>query len=147
MSFGMLYAMLMRYVALMFGASLAASGQSGPNHAQNILETNCASCHGAAQMSGLDLRQRDTMLKGGKRGPAIVPGKPAESLLFRAVTHEGDLQMPPGKKALPAEDIARLKSWIEAGAPWEAAQADSALFWPSWRKRNCTRWPRPTGAR
>ena len=56
-------------------------------------------------MSGLDLRQRESILKGGKRGPAIVPGKPADSLLYKAVMREGDLQMPPGKKARGGEDI------------------------------------------
>ena len=51
-------------------------------------------------MSDLDLRERDTILKGGKRGPAIVPGKAEESLLYKAVRREGELQMPPGKTAL-----------------------------------------------
>ena len=113
----------MRYAALMFGCALSAWGQGSASFAQKVLEANCATCHGAPQMSGLDVRQRETILKGGKRGPAIVPGKPAESLLYKAVAREGDLQMPPGKKALAAEDVARIRSWIEAGAPWEAGQA------------------------
>src|SRR5260370_12599220 len=114
----MLYPMHMRSVALLFGSVLLASGQDG---AQAIFENHCVSCHGTAPMSGLDLRQRDTILKGGKRGPAIVPGKPDESLLYRAVTRQGDLQMPPGRQKLPPEDIARLRSWIEAGAPWASS--------------------------
>jgi mono/diheme cytochrome c family protein len=116
----------MRYAALLLCWVLAASGQSGPNSAQNVLETNCATCHGASQMSGLDVRQRDSMLKGGKRGPALVPGKPADSLIYKAVMRDGDLQMPPGKKALAPEDVARIKSWIEAGAPWESSKAASS---------------------
>ena len=49
---------------------------------QAILAENCLSCHGAAQMSGLDLRQWHTLLKGGSRGPVLVPGKAEESLLL-----------------------------------------------------------------
>ena len=67
----------------------AALGQADPSTeiaAIGILEKNCLGCHGAAQMSGLDLRQRDAMLKGGKRGAAIVPGDPEASLLYRAVS-------------------------------------------------------------
>src|SRR3954463_8808240 len=105
----MQYAMHMRYAALMLGSVLAVSGQTGESPALKVLEANCATCHGAPQMSGLDVRARDTILKGGKRGPAIVPGKPEESLLFQAVKREGDLQMPPGKKALSPEDVASLK--------------------------------------
>ena len=117
----MLYAMHMRFVALLIGCVLAVSGQSGAPPAQAVFENHCVSCHGATPMSGLDLRQRDTILKGGKRGPAIVAGKPAESLLYRAVLRQGDLKMPPGKQALASEDVERLRSWIEAGAPWAAS--------------------------
>src|SRR5213592_1644927 len=95
----MLYAMHMRSVALLLGSVLLAYGQPGAPSAQAVFENHCVSCHGAAQMSGLDLRQRDTILKGGKRGPAVVPGKASESLIYRAVARDGDLQMPPGKKA------------------------------------------------
>ena len=61
----MLYAMHMRSVALLLGSVLLASGQPGAPPAQAIFENHCVSCHGAAPMSGLDLRQRDTILKGG----------------------------------------------------------------------------------
>src|SRR5438034_9407222 len=112
----------MRSVALLFLTCLIAAAQPS---AQSILENRCASCHGAAQMSGLDLRQRDAILKGGKRGPALVPGKPDDSLLYRAVTRQGELQMPPGKQALPPDEVARLRAWIEAGAPWQASTVSS----------------------
>src|SRR5258706_15703536 len=77
----MLYAIHMRFVALFCWCVAAASGQSGGTPAQAIFENHCVSCHGTTPMSGLDLRQRDTILKGGKRGPAMVLGKPEESLL------------------------------------------------------------------
>src|SRR5213596_24615 len=114
----------MRFVALLFGCALATSGQNGAP-VQTIFENHCLSCHGAALMSGLDLRQRETILKGGKRGAAVVPGKASESLVYRAVARDGELQMPPGKKALAPEDVASIKSWIEAEAPWESAKTTS----------------------
>src|SRR2546430_10276127 len=102
----------MRFVALLLACTVAAFGQSAPA-AQNIFEKHCLSCHGAGQMSGLDLRQRETTLKGGKRGPAVIPGNPDDSLLYRAVTRQGDLKMPPGKQSLSTEDVGRLRAWIE----------------------------------
>jgi hypothetical protein len=56
-------------------------------------------------------------VKGGDAGPALVPGKPAKSLLMHSVRYEDeDLQMPP-KSKLPPEDIRILEQWIEMGAP------------------------------
>src|SRR5437868_2114295 len=62
-----------------------------------ILQAYCTECHGEAAKpkGGLDLRLRRFAVAGGKSGPAVVPGKPADSLLLDRVT-SGD--MPPGKK-------------------------------------------------
>ena len=65
-----------------------------------VLVESCQKCHGPGkQSSGLRVDSREAMLKGGDTGPAVVPGKPAESLLVQAVeqTHE-DLKMPPKGK-------------------------------------------------
>ena len=58
------------------------------------------------------------MRNGGDGGPAVVAGKSAESLLIDAVTGGEDWRMPPARKGEPltAEEIARLKAWIDAGA-------------------------------
>ena len=82
-------------------------------------------------MSDLDLRQIDTILKGGKRGPAVVPGKSAESLLYRAMAQTGDLKMPPGKSALSAADVETIRQWIDAGAKWPAEPRRQSAT-PSW---------------
>src|SRR5262245_17017996 len=96
----------------------AGAGAPGPT-GQEVLEKNCASCHAqASPMGGLDLRTRESALKGGRRGPAIVPGQAASSLIVQAVEGAGELKMPPGKK-LPADEIAALREWIEKGAPWQ----------------------------
>src|SRR5258708_12656335 len=88
-----------------------------------LLAQQCLACHSASSnpvMGGLRLDSRDALLQGGSRGPAIVPGKPEQSLLLRAVRHtEGKLQMPPGGKLKDA-DIAVLAQWIQQGAPWGA---------------------------
>jgi hypothetical protein len=83
-------------------------------------------------MSGLDLRRREDLLKGGKRGPAIVPGKSAESLLYRAIAQNDELKMPPGKAPLPAADLETIREWIDAGAAWPtptSAAPESATWW------------------
>jgi len=69
-------------------------------------------------MGGLRLDSRESILRGGGRGPAVVAGKPNESLLIRAVEQtDPSLKMPPGKK-LSGADIALLAKWIAMGAPW-----------------------------
>ncbi len=93
--------------------------------ADAVLEKNCRVCHGAAmQQSGLDLRTRDGILKGGERGPAVVPHNLADSFLWRFASHQDKPEMPPGSKIADAE-LATLRKWIEAGAPLpEVAASD-----------------------
>src|SRR6267154_6656207 len=80
--------------------AIAAPGDT----ARAVLEKRCLNCHGQAQTSGLDMRQIESIAKGGKRGAAIVPGHADQSLLYKVVARSGDLQMPPGKP-LPAAEI------------------------------------------
>jgi hypothetical protein len=86
-----------------------------------LLAANCYGCHSAQAtppMGGLRLDSRAGMLRGGKSGvPAIVAGKPDESLLVAAVRGVNkDLRMPPGK-TLDAREIDDLVVWIWMGAP------------------------------
>ncbi|HEY1381543.1 MAG TPA: PSD1 and planctomycete cytochrome C domain-containing protein, partial [Gemmataceae bacterium] len=84
-----------------------------------VLAEHCYKCHSTAakkQQGGLHLDTRDAIRAGGDTGPAIVPGKPAESLLLKAVRQTGDLKMPP-KSKLPDAVIADLEKWIAIGAP------------------------------
>src|SRR5258708_36468378 len=82
-----------------------------------LLVARCASCHGASQQfSMLRVDSREALLRGGNRGPAIVPGDPQLSLLAKAIRHEG-LKMPVGGKLEPGE-IAAVEKWINLGAPW-----------------------------
>src|SRR5688572_18373554 len=121
-------------VAVLWALVVPVYGQTS---ARAIVEAKCVVCHGASvQMSDLDLRETATILKGGKRGPAVVPGKAEESLLYKAVKREGELQMPPGKVALTPAEVAILRDWINAGArldPSPQPLGASATWW-SFRK-------------
>src|SRR5439155_21720404 len=111
--------LLANILGVLPGIGLAQTDLAASRTALDILDKNCFSCHGAIQMSGLDIRQRETLLKGGKRGPAIIPGNPEGSLLYKAVAHQGDLKMPLGSGSpLPREQLEILKKWIKDGAPW-----------------------------
>src|SRR6185295_6767743 len=101
-------------------AASTARAQTVPAQAAAILEKHCVQCHSEKMaMSGLRLSGREPILEGGKRGPAVKPGHPDDSLLFQAVAHVGKLTMPPGGKLDPA-DIGILRNWIEQGAEWPA---------------------------
>lgn len=82
-----------------------------------MLVAHCMKCHGPEkQESGFRVDAREPMLAGGASGTkAIVPGSPADSLLVKAIRHDGDLHMPPETK-LSAEQIAALEKWIADGA-------------------------------
>src|SRR5581483_4658346 len=56
-----------------------------------VLATHCFECHGQAkQKAGLRLDSRAAILAGGETGPAIVPGKPQESLLVKAIHYKDE---------------------------------------------------------
>lgn len=83
-----------------------------------LLVKHCYDCHsGTSAKGGLSLDTREGWQRGGDSGPAIIPGKPAESLLIEAINHLS-LQMPPLDRAgkLAADDIAVLTQWVASGA-------------------------------
>jgi len=95
---------------------------------QQVLAKECLGCHGETMaLSKLDLRTRESTLQGGTRGAAIVPGNAADSLLLRMIEAKDGVQMPPGddSKRLPAAVVAAIRDWIDAGAPWKEAKADT----------------------
>jgi mono/diheme cytochrome c family protein len=100
-----------------------------------ILLRRCTVCHGPRrQEGGLDLRTKAAMLMGGKSGPAIVPGRPIESLLIKKVS---DGQMPPkpklvdaSVKPIEASEIEMVAKWIAAGAPEVEVAPDVATTTP-----------------
>jgi hypothetical protein len=90
-----------------------------------LLADTCYECHGSQkQKASLRLDSAAALKKGGDSGPVVVPGNPAESLLIKAVKHEGP-KMPPKKKLKP-EEIAVLTEWVKRGALWPESKTLSA---------------------
>ncbi len=89
-------------------------------HIRPALVEYCYKCHSAdaEKLKGeLLLDTRDGVLKGGESGPALVPGKPEDSLLIKAVRRlDKDLAMPP-KKEMPAAVVDDFVAWVKMGAP------------------------------
>ena len=117
---------LLLVLAVAFGpASLpAATPEEGlaffEKQIRPLLEDHCYNCHsteaGKAK-GGLKLDSRDGWMKGGESGPALVPGKPDESLLIRGVRRwDQDFQMPPKHPLEPAL-VNALIEWVKLGAP------------------------------
>src|SRR5215217_4155841 len=77
-------------------APQASSADYFESRVRPVLAANCYDCHADEQMGGLRLDSRDAMLKGGRSGPALVPGDPDKSLLIVAVRQTGALKMPKG---------------------------------------------------
>ena len=110
----------------LFAAPLLADAPTPPttatsNHFEQqirpILVSKCLKCHGPEkQKSNLRLDSRAALLQGGKKGPALVPGKPTQSRLIAALKHQ-KLKMPPSGQ-LPAKTIRHFEAWIASGAPW-----------------------------
>ncbi|HJZ93083.1 MAG TPA: c-type cytochrome domain-containing protein, partial [Gemmataceae bacterium] len=120
-------------VAVLLGGSLpgAAAPPADGYEARirPVLVEHCYKCHSAehkTEKGGLRLDTREGMLKGGESGPAIVPGKPGDSLLIRAIRQTGDGPKMPPKGKLPPAVVADFEAWIAAGAP----TADSAAAGP-----------------
>ena len=86
-------------------------------HARPLLVAHCIRCHGESkQEAGLNLATRAGILAGGESGPAVVPGKPEESLLLEALRYESFEMPPTGRLEDPL--IAGIERWVAAGAPW-----------------------------
>jgi cytochrome c553 len=126
-------------IAVLITAPRPVSGEASPRQdaaveffekkIRPVLVGNCYTCHSADTNSkgGLRVDDRNGLLQGGNGGPAVVPGKPEESLLLLAVRHEeGAPRMPP-KRRLSADQIADVTKWIEDGAAWPTVAGAAAV--------------------
>ncbi len=100
-----------------------------------ILESNCLACHnvGIAE-SKLNIETVESILKGGKRGPAVVPKSPEKSLLFQVASRSRQPAMPPlpnkvEANALTPQQLGVLKQWILEGAKGGASGSGDSIQW------------------
>ena len=104
-------------LALMMAASTSKDAQFFEKRVAPILKRRCSGCHNAElKDGGISVFDRASLLNGGPRGPAVLPGDPERSVLVRAIRHDSEPQMPPGPK-MPAGEIKTLIEWVRRGAP------------------------------
>ncbi len=127
----LLWALMASITSEVSGASSSWTAEESPTESapsfsreiRPILSNNCFFCHGPDEkVREADVRidqRRDAFRDRGDYA-LIVPGKPEESELYLRISDPDD-PMPPENsgKALTAEQIASIKSWIEAGAVWD----------------------------
>lgn len=94
-----------------------------------ILTAKCAGCHaGKVRRGGYDMGTRDGLLGGGDTGPAIVPGKSADSLLVQLAGRTKKPTMPPkDAEPLTPQELALVKLWIYQGAMGSGGVAAKSL--------------------
>ena len=122
----------------MIVCSLRPLGAGSPSFEEviaPILESRCQKCHsGSAPAGDLNVGSLNSLVKGGKSGPAIVAGASARSNLLLRIENG---QMPPGGPALQKSEIERIRTWIESGA---GALDPSGSAEPGTRTRDRDHW-------
>ncbi|MBI3207781.1 MAG: hypothetical protein HYZ37_02630 [Candidatus Solibacter usitatus] len=83
-----------------------------------IVTRRCMPCHNASEArASLSLDTYAGVMKGGGSGDIVKPGRPAASVLYLAVAHEGTgvPRMPLNGAKLPEGDIAIIREFIQQG--------------------------------
>jgi WD40 repeat protein/mono/diheme cytochrome c family protein len=120
-----------------FSRCCFAAGPADYSAVEAIFTQHCLDCHADQEPEGkLIMESHESLLKGGESGAVIIPGKSQESLLVRMI--EGKFEkdgkkkiMPPGKREkLKPEQIALIRSWIDAGAKPPAETRPKELVVP-----------------
>jgi len=106
---------------LLVGSPRSAWAEDTADYVRDVkttLKSRCYACHGALkQEAGLRVDSVAGLLAGGDSGPAVSPGDPEGSLLVeRIASHDDAKLMPAEGRPLAAEEIAKLRAWIAAGA-------------------------------
>jgi hypothetical protein len=107
-------------VAADHAAKMAASQQLFTRTVRPWLEKNCLECHAGAKVkSDFNLSTRESLLKGGDKGAAVLPGRGANSPLVKYIRHDTKPHMPPKKPAAPADIVVAVTRWIDLGAAYD----------------------------
>jgi hypothetical protein len=127
--FGISASAARRWLALGLAGGTAWSIPAAPiqynRDVRPILAENCFACHGSdASSRKAKLRLdnfTDATTPRGKREPAILPGKPAESEFIHRIMDTGDDIMPPADshKVLTAQQKKILTEWVRQGAEYQ----------------------------
>ncbi|HEY2952766.1 MAG TPA: DUF1553 domain-containing protein [Verrucomicrobiae bacterium] len=106
---------ILRLLLLVSPLDAPAGDAFWASHIEPLLKDRCAECHNPTKAkSGLDLSSLQTILRGGERGAAVIPGHPDESNLYKFLSSESDPHMPPGERQPLGEDqVALIKKWIQ----------------------------------
>jgi len=132
------------YLCCLFLLALAAPARAAEpvdylKQVKPLLVARCYKCHGPdEQESGLRLDSLAAAREGGNSGPAVVPGKSAQSRMFQAISGSDEVSlMPPEDEGprLKAAEIALIKTWIDQGAIAPADEAVAAAV-----KKNADHW-------
>lgn len=103
---------------------------------RQLLVTRCLDCHGGKQEeSAFNLATREGLLKGGERGPAVVPGRGDGSLLYKLAAKLQEPHMPEDGEAFSKQELAALQKWIDLGAPYDKPLVEGKLATDDWRTR------------
>jgi hypothetical protein len=135
----MAYVMLGSYAALGWFSSIPLAGAERASPAKSndnsrlfetriapLLAKHCLECHETFTKKGnLDLSRKSAVSVGGERGPVLVAGKAAESLLWKRVEAN---EMPRERTPLTPEEKKLLRQWLDAGADWPLDVLDPATY-------------------
>jgi mono/diheme cytochrome c family protein len=99
------------------------------DHVAGILKKNCATCHGdGKQEAGLNLANYAGVMKGSGGGEIVVAGRSGGSRLIEVITATEDGErMPPSGDRVPADAVALIKKWIDAGLRENAGSSAAAV--------------------
>ncbi|MFO1044678.1 MAG: DUF1549 domain-containing protein [Planctomycetaceae bacterium] len=114
--------LLFSLVAFFHAVSLTSAAEIDFAHdVVPILRKQCGKCHtGDKKQGGFSMNTREQLLAGGETGKGAIPGKSVQSELIRRLkSNDATLMMPPEGDRVPADQIATLSAWIDAGAKWE----------------------------
>lgn len=121
-------------ISMLVAALLPTATPDYVRDVKPLLQSKCTACHGAVrQKGGLRLDAGQLVLRGTKRGPVIVPGRPDESPLIEAIAGPDRPRMPPEGEGehLSLKEVTLLRAWVTAGAkaPEEPIPADPRSHW------------------
>lgn len=121
-------AQLLAAILLSAAADAALAQQATYETVAPILAARCTMCHaGPSAAAELRLDSPDGLLKGGRSGPVIRPGRPGESELILRLKGTKQPRMPmTGPPFLSEDEVALFERWIESGAPAGSSKASAA---------------------